>query len=73
MSTPFNPREAHAGLALVASAILTDAGGIRTALRDAARDACVTSGLLNVPDERLDQIAALGVATAFGALPGLPR
>lgn len=73
MPVPFNHREALAGSAHVAAAILADTNGIRTALRDAARTACATAGLPNVPAERLDQIAALGVATAFGALPESPR
>lgn len=74
MATPFDPREFLAGATHVAAAVLADADGIRTALRDAARAACATAGLpTNIPAERLDQIAALGVAVAVGPLPEGPR
>ncbi|MCU0655815.1 MAG: hypothetical protein MUF64_11200 [Polyangiaceae bacterium] len=72
-SLPFTHREALAGSTHLAAALLADTGGIRAALREAARTACVTSGLPNVPDARLDQVIALAVVTAFGQPPPVPR
>lgn len=69
MSFPLNDRERLAGATHLAAAILADTGDIRTTLRAAARTACTTAGLVNVPDARLDAIVSLAIETALGPAP----